>query len=268
MSVDAFQLLAPDGTVGRGVAVDAARLRDRYVAMVRARTYDRKASALQRQGRLATYAPYEGQEASQIGAVAPLEPRDWLVATYRDAGAMHHHGLPWKNLLLTRIGDERGGHPPQNVNVLPMSITVGGHMVHAVGLAWAEKLKGSDAVAVTMFGDGATSEGDFHEAMNLAGVYRVPTIFVCQNNGWAISMPRSGQTASETIARKADAYGFPDIMVDGNDVLAVEQVVGEAVARARRGEGPTLVEALTYRIHGHTTADDHSRYRTEESIEE
>lgn len=261
MSLELVRLLDPAGSPVGEIPQETARIRSLYAAMVAARLYDRKASALQRQGRLATYAPFEGQEASQIGAVASLAPRDWLVATYRDAAAMEHHGYPWKNLLLGRMGDERGGHAPEGVNVLPPSITVGGHMVHAVGLAWAEMLKGSDAVAVTMFGDGATSEGDFHEAMNLAGVYRTPVVFFCQNNGWAISMPRERQTASETIAQKADAYGFHGFLVDGNDVLAVDQVVSSAIESARNREGPTLVEAVTYRVHGHTTADDHGRYR-------
>ncbi len=266
MHLKPHQVLTPDGVHTGRAAPDIDAVRARYGALVEARLYDHKASALQRQGRLATYAPYEGQEATQVGAVAPLAARDWLVASYRDAAAMHFHGYPWKNLLLTRMGDERGGHPPEGVNALPPSITVGGHMIHAVGIAWAERLQGTDAVALTMFGDGATSEGDFHEAMNFAGVYRTPTVFLCQNNGWAISMPRSHQTASETIAQKAVAYGFPGVVVDGNDVLAVEEVVAEAVTRARGGDGPTLVEALTYRIHGHTTADDHRRYRVDEEV--
>lgn len=247
---------------------DKGVVRARYIALVEARLYDRKASALQRQGRLATYAPYEGQEATQIGAVAPLQPTDWLVASYRDAAAMRFHGYPWKNLLLTRMGDERGGCPPVGVKALPPSVTVGGHMIHAVGLAWAEQLQATGAVALTLFGDGATSEGDFHEAMNFAGVYRIPTVFLCQNNGWAISMPRSRQTASETIAQKAVAYGFHGVVVDGNDVLAVEQVVSESVDRARAGQGPTLIEALTYRIQGHTTVDDHGRYRAGDDVED
>ena len=268
MPLKPLQILRPDGTPTRQLRLDTQTLRDRYAALVAARLYDRKASALQRQGRLATYAPYEGQEATQIGAAAVLEPRDWLVASYRDAAAMEYHGYPWKHLLLGRMGDERGGRPPEGVKALPPSITVGGHMLHAVGVSWAEKLKGTDAVALTLFGDGATSEGDFHEAMNFAGVYRTPTIFVCQNNGWAISMPRSRQTASPTIAQKADAYGFPGVLVDGNDVLAVEEAASAAVARGRAGEGPTLIEALTYRIHGHTTADDHRRYRPVEDFDE
>ncbi len=245
---------------------DVGTMSARYAAMVEARLYDRKASALQRQGRLATYASYEGQEACQVGSVAPLREGDWLVASYRDAAAMRFFGYPWKLLLLSRMGDERGGSPPEGVNVLPPSITVGGHMIHAVGLSWAEKIKGNTKVALTLFGDGATSEGDFHEAANFAGVYRTPTVFLCQNNGWAISMPRSRQTASETIAQKAHAYGFPGVVVDGNDVVAVEQVVADAVERARSGEGPTLIEALTYRVRGHTTTDDHRRYRLAEEV--
>ena len=266
MHPDPRQVLAADGTLVDRREPDTATVLSRYAAMVEARLYDRKASALQRQGRLATYAPYEGQEASQVGAVAPLLPEDWLVASYRDAAAMRFHGCPWKNLLLTRMGDERGGHPPEGVNVTPPSITVGGHMIHAVGIAWAERIRGTGSVALTMFGDGATSAGDFHEAMNFAGVYRTPTVFFCQNNGWAISMPRSRQTASETIAQKAAAYGFAGVLVDGNDVLAVEEVVAEAGARARTGEGPTLIEALTYRVRGHTTADDDRRYRTRKDV--
>jgi pyruvate dehydrogenase E1 component alpha subunit len=268
MSLQVFSILSPEGTLVGEPPHGIDAVRSRYAAMAAARVYDRKASALQIQGRLATYASFEGQEATQIGSVAPLEQRDWLIATYRDPAAMNYLGYPWKNLLLARMGDERGGSPPEGVNVLPWSVTVGAHMIHAVGVSWAEKLRGTGAVAVTIFGDGATSEGDFHEAMNFAGVYQLPTVFVCQNNGWAISMPRSGQTASKTIAQKADGYGFPGVVVDGNDVLAVESVVANAVERARGGGGPTLVEAVTYRIQGHTTADDHDRYRSADHLDE
>lgn len=255
-------LLTPGGDLVGDPPVDVAGTRTLYGAMIRARAYDRKASAMQRQGRLATYAPFEGQEAAQVGAVAELEPRDWLVASYRDAAAMELHGYPFSNLILGRAGDERGGHAPEGVNVLPPSITVGGHMIHAVGIAWAQALRKTSAVAVTMFGDGATSEGDFHEAANFAGVYSLPVIFFCQNNGWAISMPRERQTASETIAGKATAYGIAAELVDGNDVLAVVAVMRRAVARARRGDGATLIEAVTYRVGPHTTADDPGRYRS------
>ena len=268
MSPEPLRILDTAGTLLQPSPLGVEAVRDLYAAMLQSRVYDRKASAMQRQGRLATYASFEGQEAAQIGTTAAMADDDWLVATYRDAAAMWHRGYPWVNLLLGRTGDERGGHAPDGVRVLPPSITVGGHMIHAVGLAWAEQIKGTAAAAVTLFGDGATSEGDFHEAMNFAGVYRTPTVFVCQNNGWAISMPREQQTASASIAIKADAYGMEGIIVDGNDVLAVYSAVAAALDRARISGGPTLIEALTYRIGAHTTADDHSRYRRVEDVEQ
>ncbi|MEX1126265.1 MAG: thiamine pyrophosphate-dependent enzyme, partial [Acidimicrobiia bacterium] len=165
-------------------------------------------------------------------------------------------------------GDERGGKAPEGVNVLPPSITVGGHMIHAVGLAWAERLQGSDRVALTSFGDGATSEGDFHEAMNFAAVFKTPTVFLCQNNQFAISYPRSEQTKATSIAAKADGYGMPGVEVDGNDVAAVLVAVREAAESARNGDGPALIEAVTYRLGPHTTSDDPGRYRDETETEE
>jgi pyruvate dehydrogenase E1 component alpha subunit len=193
-----------------------------------------------------------------------LGDSDWVAATYRDAALNWRAGYPWELLILGRTGDERGGQLPSNINVLPPSITVGGHMIHAVGLAWAEMLNGTDRVALTSFGDGATSEGDFHEAMNFASVYGTPTVFFCQNNGYAISLPTSEQTRSESIAIKAAAYGMPGLRVDGNDVVAVLVAVREAISMARGGEGPSLVEAVTYRLGPHTTSDDPARYRDEE----
>lgn len=263
-----LQYLSIAGDPVREIPLSIEDLLLLYGNMTAGRAYDRKCIALQLQGRLATYGPFEGQEAAQIGSVFPLTAHDWVVASYRDAAAMWAAGYPWVNLILARTGDERGGCPPAGVRVLPPSITVGAHMIHAVGLGWAEKIKGSSSVAMTFFGDGATSEGDFHEAMNFAGVYRTPTVFVCQNNGWAISMPSDRQTASDTIAQKADAYGMPGFQVDGNDVVAVTIAAGEAVARARGGEGPTLLELLTYRIGPHTTTDDPGRYRGEQATEE
>lgn len=261
MPPEPHRVLDEDGSLVGEPALALDEVRRLYAAMVTARSYDRKCSAMQRQGRLATYAPFEGQEATQIGAAAALQEGDWLVATYRDAAAMWFHGYPWVNLVLGRTGDERGGHAPEDVNVLPPSITVGAHMIHAVGIAWAQALQGKEAVAMTMFGDGATSEGDFHEAMNFAAVYATPTVFVCENNGWAISMPVERQTLSATIAQKADAYGMPGVLVDGNDLLAIHAAATAAVARARTGEGPTLIEGLTYRVGPHTTTDDPGRYR-------
>jgi pyruvate dehydrogenase E1 component alpha subunit len=258
-----FGLINPDGSVRDRLPITLGDLRDLYADMVEARTYDEKSMAMQRQGRLATYAPFRGQEGAQIGAAAAIDRGDWVVGTYRDAALNWRAGYPWHLLILGRTGDERGGELPDGVNVLPPSITVGGHMIHAVGLAWAEKLQKSDRVALTSFGDGATSEGDFHEAMNFAAVYETPTVFLCQNNGFAISYPTSEQTRSETIAAKAVAYGMEGRQVDGNDVVAVLVAVGEAVEKARRGGGPTLIEAVTYRLGPHTTADDPSRYREE-----
>jgi pyruvate dehydrogenase E1 component alpha subunit len=256
-----LEILHPDGSLTGAAPIGLTETRRLYAAMVAARAYDRKAEALQKQGRLATYASFEGQEAAQVGGVAALRPDDWVVATYRDAAAMWMQGYPWVNLFLGRTGDERGGSPPPGVNVLPPSITVGAHMIHAVGLGWAEQRRGAERVAMTFFGDGATSEGDFHEAMNFAGVYRTPVVFLCQNNQYAISTPRHRQTASATIAQKAEAYGMPGHQVDGNDLFAVLTAAADAVDRARAGGGPTLIEAVTFRMGPHTTADDPGRYR-------
>lgn len=256
-----FGMINADGSVRDRLPITLEEMKALYADMVEARTYDTKSIAMQRQGRLATYAPFRGQEAAQIGAASALHDDDWVVATYRDAALNWRAGYPWELLILGRTGDERGGQVPEGVNVLPPSITVGGHMIHAVGLSWAEKLSGSDRIALTSFGDGATSEGDFHEAMNFAAVFRTPTVFFCQNNGYAISYPTSEQTKSESIAIKADAYGMPGIQVDGNDVVAVLVAVREAASLARSGDGPSLIEAVTYRMGPHTTADDPTRYR-------
>jgi pyruvate dehydrogenase E1 component alpha subunit len=258
------QILTPDGELVGESPLVLDEVRRLYRAMVAARLYDRKGTALQKQGRLATYAPFEGQEAAQVGSAATLRRDDWMVATYRDAAAMWLHGYPWELLLLGRMGDERGGSPPEGVSILPPSITVGAHMLHGVGLGWAARLRGEDRIALTSFGDGATSEGDFHEAMNFAGVYRLPVVFLCQNNQYAISLRRDRQTASASIAVKAEGYGMPGALVDGNDLFAVYRATAEAVGRARAGGGPTLIEALTYRLGPHTTSDDPRRYRPSE----
>jgi pyruvate dehydrogenase E1 component alpha subunit len=263
-----FGLINPDGTVRDRLPITLDEMKAMYADMVEARIFDDKSIALQRQGRLATYAPFRGQEAAQIGAALALRKDDWVVATYRDAALNWRAGYPWELLILGRTGDERGGQVPEGVNILPPSITVGGHMIHAVGLAWAESLSRSDRIALTSFGDGATSEGDFHEAMNFAAVYKTPTIFFCQNNGYAISNPTSQQTRSESMEIKAAAYGMPGIRVDGNDVVAVLVAVREAASLARVGEGPSFVEAVTYRMGPHTTADDPTRYRTDDETKE
>jgi len=261
------QILTPGGELVAEPPLEDAEAVRLLRMMIIARAYDRKGTALQKQGRLVTYAPLEGQEAAQVGSVAALAPDDWLVATYRDAAAMWMQGYPMELLYAGRTGHEQGGCPPSSVNVLPPSITVGGHMVHAVGLAWAERLRGRRRIALTTFGDGATSEGDFHEAMNFAGAFGVGCVFLCQNNGWAISMATAKQTAAARIADKAVGYGMPGVRVDGNDIFAVYAATRQAAGRARTGHGPTLIEAVTYRIGSHSSADDPSRYRSAEQTE-
>lgn len=268
MPHETLKILSPAGELVGDSPIDLNRTRELYEAMIVARVYDRKCTAMQKQGRLATYAPFEGQEACQIGAVAPLNADDWVVATYRDAAAMWFAGYPMVNLVLGRTGDERGGKTPEGVNVLPPSIIVGGHMIHSVGTAWADKIQANGRVSLTMFGDGATSEGDFHEAMNFAGVFDTPTVFFCQNNGWAISLPVEQQTAAESLVDKAVGYGMRGVRIDGNDLLAVVAATAAATEAARSGQGPTFIEALTYRVGPHTTADDPGRYRTEDLTNE
>lgn len=190
-----------------------------------------------------------------------------MVPAFRETAAELWRGRSMESVILANAGYAEGAALADPGNNLPMSVPVGSQMLHAVGLAWAARYRGRNDVAMTFFGDGATSEGDFHEAMNFAGVFQTPVIFVCQNNQWAISIPRSMQTRSATIAQKALAYGMPGIQVDGNDVLAMVVAASEAVSRARAGEGPTLIEAVTYRMSVHTTADDPKRYRSDAEVD-
>ena len=222
---------------------------------------------LQRQGRFGTYAPIWGQEACQIGSTYVLQKGDWVFPAFREIGATLMMGISLKTFYLYWMGNEIGSRAPEEINVMPVSVPVGSQTLHAVGAAWAAKIKGDKIVTIVYFGDGATSKGDFHEAMNLAGVFKTPTIFFCQNNQFAISVPRSLQTASKTIAQKAIAYGFDGIQVDGNDLFAVIVASKEAVEKARSGGGPTLIEGVTFRFGPHTTADDPTKYRTEKEIE-
>jgi pyruvate dehydrogenase E1 component alpha subunit len=225
---------------------------------------DERMLSLQRQGRIGTFPPIKGQEASQLGAIAALRDSDWMVPSFRETAAELWRGRTIENTLLYFAGYDEGGAIPEGLNNLPIAVPVASQLPHAVGIAWAFKYRGTDQVVMTFVGDGATSEGDFHEALNFAGVFQTPVVFVVQNNQWAISIPRSRQTRSETIAQKSIAYGLPGIQVDGNDVLAVYAAAKEAVDRARSGGGPTLIEAVTYRLSVHTTADDPRKYRTEE----
>jgi pyruvate dehydrogenase E1 component alpha subunit len=238
------------------------RVRDLYAHMLRARIFDDRLLKLQRQGRIGTFAPCFGQEACQVGAMAALTPDDWFVPAFREAAAALYRGASMKAILLYAMGFEEGQAIPRGMRDLPIAIPIGSQVAHAVGLAWAMKRKKDKGIAIVFFGDGATSEGITHEAMNFAGVVRAPVIFFCQNNQWAISTPRRIQTASETIAQKAIAHGIPGVQVDGNDVLAVYEATREAAERARATGMSTLIEAVTFRRGVHTTADDPSVYRT------
>lgn len=241
---------------------------DLYDKMVMLRVVDQQALTLQRSGRMGTYPPILGQEAANIGSAGVLEAGDWVVPSFREMGAMLLKGVPLKLLYMYWMGSEWGSHFPDNVKVLPVCAPVSTQTLHGVGLAWAAKLKKENSVTLIFFGDGATSKGDFHEAMNFAGVFQTPCVFFCQNNQYSISVPRPDQTASPSLAQKSVAYGFPGIIVDGNDLMAVYTVTKAAVQRARAGEGPTLVEAQTYRLGPHTTADDPTRYRSAAELKE
>ena len=241
-------------------------LRRMYRGMLLARRLDERMVKLQRQGRIGTFAPLKGQEAAQIGSVACLSSRDWMVPSFRESAAMLWRGWPIEKLLLFFAGYLEGGQPAPGQRDLPVTIPVSTQLPHAVGLAYAAQYKDDDAAVLAYFGDGATSEGDFHEAANFAGVWHVPVVFLCQNNQWAISVPLKKQTHSRTIAQKALAYGFAGLQVDGNDLLAVYAATREALARARAGEGPTLIECVTYRLGMHTTADDPTKCRSDDEV--
>ncbi|MEV1048410.1 pyruvate dehydrogenase (acetyl-transferring) E1 component subunit alpha [Streptomyces sp. NPDC049916] len=247
--------------------VDPELLLRLHAELVRGRRYNAQATALTKQGRLAVYPSSTGQEACEVAAALVLEERDWLFPSYRDTLAAVARGLdPVQALTLLR-GDWHTGYDPREYRVAPLSTPLATQLPHAVGLAHAARLKGDDVVALAMVGDGGTSEGDFHEALNFAAVWKAPVVFLVQNNGFAISVPLAKQTAAPSLAHKAVGYGMPGRLVDGNDAAAVHQVLGEAVERARRGEGPTLVEALTYRMDAHTNADDATRYRVDSEVE-
>lgn len=267
--IDYLSILDENGQLDSELEPDITN--ERHLRMFKAvllgRRFDERMLDLQRQGRIGTFPPIKGQEAAQIGSVALLRDRDWLAPSFRETAAEIMRGRPMESVLLYYNGYNEGTIIPENQRDLPMSVPVGSQIIHAVGLGWAAKYRQTDEVVMTFFGDGATSEGDFHEGMNCAAVYQTPVVFVCQNNQWAISIPLSQQTHSETLAQKALAYGMPGIQVDGNDILAVYAATAEAVDRARAGGGPTFIECVTYRIMMHTTADDPKKYRSEEEVE-
>lgn len=259
----ALGVLGPDGTVSDGheLLLSDGELRAALRLMLFSRAVDERAFSLQRQGRLGTFSPVSGQEASVVGSAWALDPaRDWVVPQYRELPAMLRQGYPLTRFFLYYMGNPKGNEMPEGVNVLPFQISLAAQIPHAVGLAWGLRHQGSDGVVCVYFGEGASSEGDFHEACNLAGVRRAPVVFFLQNNGWAISTPVAKQTAAPSLAARAAGYGFGGELVDGNDLLAVHGATARAVARARAGEGPTLIESRTYRMGPHNTADDPTRY--------
>jgi len=265
-----LQILDPKGNVDKALEprLDKETLIRAYKTMVLTRAADDKAVRLQRQGRLGAYPPSKGQEASQVGPALTLEKDDWMVWAFRELGALLLRGAPLWKFYLYWMGNEEGSNYGPGINITPSAVPVGSQVPHAVGISFASRYRGDKQVTLCYFGDGATSEGDFHEGLNFAGVFKTPTVFVCQNNQWAISVPRSHQTAAATIAQKAVAYGIPGIQVDGNDILALYAATKEAVDRARRGDGPTLIESYTYRMGDHTTSDDATRYRIGAELKE
>jgi pyruvate dehydrogenase E1 component alpha subunit len=266
-----FRILDKEGTIldeSLVPQIEDEKLINMYKTMLLTRCADNKALQLQRQGRILTYAPNIGQEAAQVGSAAAIEERDWLVPAFRELGAWLHKGVSLEQIYLYWFGNEFGSKFPENVKMLPVAVPIATQFNHAVGLAMAANIKGEDEVSLAYIGDGGTSEGDFHEALNFAGVFNASTIFVVQNNQYAISVSRNIQTKSKTIAQKAVAYGIPGIQVDGNDILAMYAATKEAVDRARSGGGPTLIEALTYRLGAHTTSDDPTRYREDSEVEQ
>jgi pyruvate dehydrogenase E1 component alpha subunit len=270
-----LQILAPDGRADRAAApsIEPAALREIYRGMLRARLLDERMLHLQRQGRIGFYAEARGQEASVIGAVAALRAEDWVVPAHREVGAALYRGLPVRAVLAQLLGNandiskgrQMPVHPaaPRALRFLPPSSCVATQLPHAAGIAWAAKLQKHPIAVLAYLGEGATSAEDFHSGVNFAAVYGAPVVFLCENNQWAISTPAAQQTASETFAVKALAYGMPGVRVDGNDVLAVYAAVREAADRARGGGGPCLIEAVTYRMGAHSTSDDPARYRSD-----
>jgi pyruvate dehydrogenase E1 component alpha subunit len=256
------QVLTPSGTLRSSAPMTAEQIAAAYRAMRLSHLLDKRLVSLSRRDAIGTYPPIEGQEAAAVGSAFALDPaQDWIVPSYREQGALLQHGLPIDNLIATYFGRLDAARIPDGLNMLTRQQAIGSQISHAVGLAWGLRLRRTGGVVLGYFGDGASSEGDFHEAANLAGVRKAPVVLFLQNNGWAISVPTAMQTAAASLAARGPGYGFPGVRVDGNDLLAVYEVTRDAVARARRGDGPTLIEACTYRLNVHNTADNPRRYR-------
>jgi len=268
------QILDDAGRVREGADVPDLtedELVEMYEQMRLVRRFDERAVSLQRQGRMGTYPPLSGQEGAQVASAHALDTEDWVFPSYREHGVGLVRGLSLERTLLYWMGHERGNYMPEDVNIFSVAVPIATQIPHATGASWASKLDGEEKAFICYFGDGATSEGDFHEGLNFAGVFDTPTVFFCNNNQWAISVPRERQTASATLAQKATAYGFDGVQVDGMDPLAVYKVTREAVEKAKAPDGdeprPTLIEAVQYRFGAHTTADDPSVYRSDEEVE-
>jgi pyruvate dehydrogenase E1 component alpha subunit len=261
---DRLSILTADGKLVDGAkpSMTDTALIEALRWMLMSRIYDERATALQRQGLYGVFSPALGQEASVVGSTLALDPaRDWIVPQYRELVALVRHGYPLERLAAIGMGRvTEAARIPDGVNVLPNQVALATQLPHAAGLAWGLKLQKKDSVVMTYVGDGGSSEGDFHEGLNLAGVQRAPVVFFLSNNQWAISTPRRVQSATPSFALRAAGYGFPGVEVDGNDVLAVYSAAREAVERARAGEGPTLIESVTYRMSFHNTTDNPSLY--------
>ena len=255
----------PDGEVE---GLEERDLLELFRSMVLLRTYDERSVVFHRQGRIGTYAIFWNHEAMQAGSVYALDRDDWIFPSYRESAIGLLRGMPVSTVLSWWRGHPAGWWNPLEYNVASICVPIGTQVPHAAGLAWGKKLRGEPACAIAYFGDGATSEGSFHEGANFAGVMRAPLILFCNNNQWAISTPVSAQTAAETLADKAVGYGIPAVRVDGCDVLAVYEATRDAVARARSGEGPTFIEAVSYRTAPHATADDPRAYIDLDRVEE
>jgi TPP-dependent pyruvate/acetoin dehydrogenase alpha subunit len=271
--MELVRILDRDGKVCRPEiepVIPDGELRRMYVAMLESSLLDERLLRFQRQGRIGFYLTAWGEEATLIGPVWALRPGDWIFSCYREQAAALFRGYPMRTMMCQLYGNAEdpvkgrqlpAHHTARDVNFMTVSSVVGTQIPHAVGMAMAAKISGHDEVGFVYFGDGATSTGDFHVSCNMAQVHKAPCLFFLRNNGWAISTPRAIQTASATLAQKAVAYGMKSVLVDGNDILALIHVTAEAAARARQGEGPTLIEALTYRRGAHTSSDDPSVYR-------
>ena len=267
-AIDFLSVLSVDGTADSGLepAIPDGDLKKLYRTMLLGRRFDERMLRLQRQGRLGTFGPIKGHEAISVGSIYALRPTDWVVPYYRETPGLLLRGWPLENIILYYGGYPEWLRVPDGIRDLPFYIPVASQLPHAVGLAYAARYKGEDSVALVFLGDGATSHGDCHEALNFAGVFQAPVVFCCENNQWAISVPVAKQTRAKTLARKALAYGMPGVQVDGNDLLAVYVATREAVERARAGKGPTFIECVTYRITMHTTADDPTKYQSQDEV--